>query len=123
MTPMEKESIIRMRNEGCGYSRIARELGLNENTVKTFCRRNKETAQNLCLCCGKPVTQNPGRKQKKFCNDVCRQKYWNAHLNDVRRKSMNGLVCAECGKTFYAYGYRKYCCHKCYITDRFGGAE
>ena len=56
-------------------------------------------------------------------DDVCRQKYWNVHLNDVRRKSMNGLVCAECGKTFYAYGNRKYCCHECYITDRFGGAE
>ncbi len=40
MTIQEKENITKRRKDGCSYSQIARRLSINENTVKTFCRRH-----------------------------------------------------------------------------------
>lgn len=125
-----------MRKEGCSYAAIAKELNVNENTVKTFCRRNgltgavaempspdfQNAAEKPCQCCGKPVIQYPGRKEKKFCSDACRNRWWNSHLNEVRRKAMYEYRCPHCGRAFCTYGNRnrKYCSHECYIADRFG---
>ena len=39
MTEEQKTRIASLRGEGYGYVRIARTLGLSENTVKSFCRR------------------------------------------------------------------------------------
>ena len=38
-------------------------------------------------------------------------------------EAKNTCCCKQCGKPFTAYGNkgRKYCCHQCYIVDRFGG--
>jgi len=67
--------------------------------------------------------QTEGRKEKKFCSDRCRNKWWNSHLSEVKRKAMYEYTCPNCKKTFMAYGNRnrKYCSHECYINDRFGG--
>ena len=40
MTTDQKNKIAEMRKSGMGYLKIAQALGLNENSVKTFCRRN-----------------------------------------------------------------------------------
>ena len=40
VTVEEKNSIIRLRKVGQGYSTIAATLGLSKETVKSFCRRN-----------------------------------------------------------------------------------
>jgi len=40
MTQQQKEKIIKMRRGGFSYSRISTALGISENTVKSFCRRN-----------------------------------------------------------------------------------
>ena len=79
--------------------------------------------EHQCLCCGTPVAQNAGRKEKKFCSDKCRNKWWNAHLDKVDRRVIREVTCAGCGKTFSVYGQaaRKYCSHACYIRHRFGG--
>ncbi len=138
MTNEQKNRISSLRKEGYSYSQVAQELGINENTVKTFCRRNGLTGdagkmpepvfqgitQKPCRQCGKPVTQYPGRKEKKFCCDACRNKWWNSHLGQVKRKAMYEYTCPSCGSTFYAYGNRnrKYCSHECYVEARFGGA-
>ena len=137
MTNEEKSRIVKMRGDGIGYKKIAQTLGLSEGTVKTFCHRNglagtgldapeKASAsilQKPCRYCGAMVVQIPGRKEKKFCSDECRNSWWNRHLSETKRKSMTEYVCPACGKTFSAYGKRnrKYCSHECYITDRFGG--
>ena len=131
MTNEQKMMISSLRAEGMGYGSIARKIGISENTVKSFCRRSgqqpepvqQETAEHKCLCCGVPVKQNTGRKEKKFCSDKCRNKWWNAHLDRVDRRAMREVTCANCGKTFSVYGStaRKYCCHECYIEHRFGG--
>lgn len=133
MTDEQKEQIMKLRERGMGYIRVAQALGLSENTVKSFCRRNKLTdqvkqeklADHFCLYCGMAVAQKPKRKEKKFCSDTCRAKWWNAHQDSLNRKSASMYACLHCGKAFlkYAYSQRKYCCHACYIAERFKGGE
>lgn len=132
MTDAQKRQIGNLRDAGYGYKKIAEQMDLSENTVKTYCRRHGlggtrvmqgSIKKNVCLCCGVPVEQNPGRKEKKFCSDKCRNKWWNSHLDKVERKANYEFVCPHCKKLFIAYGNknRKYCSHECYIADRFGG--
>lgn len=134
MTDQQKTQTIRLRGEGFGYSKIAVMLGLSDNTIKSFCRRNGLTGmvgyqrkgskqEHFCPTCGLPVKQNPGRKEKKFCSDRCRNRWWNTHLDQVNRKALYEYECVYCGKPFVAYGNanRKYCSHECYVNDRFGG--
>lgn len=132
MTDAQKIQIGNLREAGLGYKKIAEQMGLSENTVKTYCRRHglggKMAEQgtvdmDVCLCCGVAVKQNPGRKKKKFCSDKCRNKWWNANLDKVNRKAVYEYECPHCKKPFTAYGNanRKYCSHECYIADRFGG--
>ena len=136
MTKNEKEQVDRLRREGLGYKKIAQIIGVSDNSVKTYCRRKGKdevfqeivapmpgTVHRECLCCGKEVLQTAGRKEKKFCSDRCRMKWWNSHLDLVKRKAMYEFTCPCCGKQFTAYGNanRKYCSHACYIEDRFGG--
>jgi len=126
MTSSEKMQATILRDNGWGARRIARELGLSENTVKSYFRRHesqvaKET--HKCKYCGKPVQQDPHRKEKKFCSDACRMKWWNSNTDLVKRKAIYEYICQQCGKPFTAYGNskRKYCSHACYIQARFGG--
>ena len=51
-------------------------------------------------------------------------RWWNSHLDLVKRKAIYHFTCPTCGREFTAYGnaHRKYCSHSCYIEDRFGGA-
>ena len=131
MTDRQEEQVRRMKAGGCGYVKIARELGLSENTVKSFCRRkglngDADTVggdKRSCLCCGAQIRQNPGRKEKKFCSNRCRNKWWNSHLDRVNHKAIYEFTCLHCKKPFTAYGNagRKYCSHACYVADRFGG--
>lgn len=134
MNTMQKEQIRILRLQGTGYSKIAQSLGLSENTVKSFCKRNnlggvaaailqKDTeGQTFCKNCGNSLVQKQGSKPKKFCCSECRTSWWNSHLDSVNKKAVYSLVCIECGKTFESYGNknRRYCCHPCYVIGRFG---
>ena len=132
MTEEEKTAIADYRRNGCGYKKIGQLLGVSENTVKTYCRRNglsgyatsrHITDKNICKWCGAKIRQTPGKKTRKFCSDSCRNHWWNSHLYMVERKANYNFVCPVCGKRFVVYGNknRKYCSHACYIKDRFGG--
>lgn len=121
MTDKQKNTIIRLRNDGVTFSKIAKEVNLSINTVKSFYRRSNK--DNLtCLYCGKPIVQLKGTRQKKFCSDNCRAKWWTLHGCDEQRNSVYNFTCEYCGKPFRAYGnsHRKYCSHHCYIQSRFG---
>ena len=136
MTTDEKNRIVNMRRDGRSLTEIADALGLSRNTVKSFCRRNgltvdmpeliitDEPCEKPCQFCGQPVMQSPGRREKKFCSDTCRTKFWNAHIGKIKRDAMQEYRCPACGGIFYAYDnrHRKYCSHECYIEARFGGA-
>ena len=131
MTGEQKALVSNLRANGVGYGTIAKRVGLSENTVKSFCRRNgipdmapvKSTEIHKCRLCGATVPQIPGRKEKKFCSDACRNKWWNTHLDLVDRRATREVTCQYCGKMFLVYGKRerKYCSHACYISHRFGG--
>ena len=69
MTDYERSRIVALQSEGYGYKRIAKELDLSVNTVKTFCRRRtaaKSDGKVRCLYCGSIVEQTPQRKKKKY---------------------------------------------------------
>lgn len=137
MTDTQKSQIVKLREMGMGYTAIAKTLGISENTVKSFCRRNKLNGVaaaskkskplfdglHFCHFCGKEVAQNPGRKKKKFCSDKCRNKWWNSNLDKVNRKAIYSFECLNCKNPFTAYGNskRKYCCLECYANRNKGG--
>ena len=136
MNRQQKTEIASLRAQGYGYTRIAQAMGLSKNTVKSFCKRSNLSGAALkaapeapppsyCHECGKAITQTPGRKEKKFCSDECRHRWWNAHPEKITRKAFYSYTCAGCEREFTAYGnsHRKYCCHACYIADRFKGGE
>lgn len=133
MTDEQKMQITSLREEGNGYKKIAQILGVSTNTVKSFCQRKNISgvtvpvtgSESQCQCCGKAIKQMPGRKQRKFCSDPCRMKWWNSHLDQVQRKANYDFICPVCKKPFTSYGNanRKYCSHECYIEDRFGGGS
>ena len=104
-----------------GYQRIAEQLGLSPNTVKSHLQRHPPQ-RNLVLCnhCGEPVPQSRGRKPKLYCNDKCRMAYWNSHQDEVNKQALYTLVCKHCGKEFVSYGNRnrKYCSRLCYANAR-----
>ena len=123
MTDAQREKIIGLRTNGLGCKKIAQEMGLSENTVKSFCRRMTaakpeatKMGDSVCECCGKPVEQILGRKKRRFCSDSCRTKWWNKHTHLMKANA----VCAHCGKPFHGRKDRKYCSHACYMADRFG---
>lgn len=131
VTDEQKEKISYFRKMGRGYASIGKELGISKNTIKSFCRRNGLAAADLsrtasvdrCRECGVEITQQPKRKKKIFCCKACRERWWTAHADQIRQRAIYEFRCANCGKSFTAYGNckRKYCSHACYIADRFGG--
>ncbi len=127
MTDLQKEQIKAMRSQGIGYVKIGLALGISNNTVRSFCRRNgmdgnAEKTVNRCKQCGKAIKEKPKQKPRTFCSDTCRTAWWNSHLDCVDRRAVYRFVCTACGKPFTAYGnqHRKYCSHACYIAGRFG---
>lgn len=134
MNQLTQTKIIQLRNQGLGYTKIAQQLNMSVNTIKSFCRRNNVTISNgkgieldnktKCEYCGTSIQQINGRKVKRFCCSKCRNKWWNTHLHLVKRKAIYNYKCLNCKKNFEVYGNknRKYCSHECYIEHRFGGA-
>lgn len=136
MNDTQRQQIEKMREDGYSYGKISQTLGISTNTIKTYCKRHGlggvvatpapiDAEGHFCLCCGIPVVQTSGRKEKRFCSDRCRNKWWNSHLDQVQRKANYEYICPCCKKPFTAYGNknRKYCSHECYIEDRFGGGS
>jgi hypothetical protein len=120
MNNEQRRRAAEMRKQGLSGGAIARELSLSVNTVKSFLRR-REAKKLLCRNCGEPLTQIPKRKPKTFCSAECRLTWWKSHREQMNGKAFYRFTCAYCGREFESYGNktRKYCCHPCYIKDRF----
>lgn len=138
MTGEQKELILQLRAGGLGPAEISRRTDVPKNTVKSFLKRNStpvsvpvkaevQESADSCRECGRPIIQNPKTKQKIFCCDACRVKWWSKHRNELSRSAsaVYTFKCRNCGRMFQAYGnsHRKYCSHACYIADRYGGGR
>ena len=133
MTEDQEKQITNLRNAGLGYTAIASRLGFTTMSVRAFCKTHglmgrrshapgmRNTAPGHCKTCGKELNHTTGKKKKQFCSDRCRMDWWNAHPDQEKRKAYYTFTCAFCGDEFTSYGNanRKYCCHECYIYDRF----
>lgn len=120
---MENNKIKELILKGYGYKRIATELSLSPNTVKSYIKRNPMDSLvseqlSVCLCCGKKLVHTPGKKKKKYCSVICKDKWKNNH--SVKKDGKLRLNCEFCGKVFYAYPSRKtrYCSRDCYDKVR-----
>lgn len=120
MTENESRQIQILRAKQFTCAQIADETGLPVNTVKSYLRRHPVSAQSVCLQCGKPVTQTPHRKKKKFCSDRCRLRWWNEHPERITHRVVQTKTCLYCGAEFIAHQNekQKYCSRKCYNLAR-----
>ena len=137
MTDQEKVNVRRRRERGESYGAIAKIMGLNVNSVKSFCRREKiqvgvitvtdsddspelidEQAiplttkqKRLCELCGEPVLVL-SRQANCFCSDS-RIKYWRGS----RKSYATEHTCQTW--SYLRKKDRNYCSHNCYINHRF----
>ena len=119
-----------LRQEGYSFGQIAKELGVSSSTVKSWCyRTSKEplciapaVSQDKCPQCGGNLPDSKF-KARRFCSDACRAKYWQAHSEQINRRTAVKGICPVCHKSFqdYAHRHRKYCSHACYIAARYHG--
>lgn len=117
MTNEQKNQILALREQGCGYAAIAKITALSINTVKSFCRRNGLMATSAaeatpaCPFCGDALEQRAKAKPKRFCSEGCRRAWWRAHSAAGVKKAYYQKVCAYCGKPYTVYGRQesKYC--------------
>ncbi len=135
VTAYQERRIRELRQRGVGYRTIAAELGISRDTVRNFCTSHalsgvaadQSFAPNVCPCCGGEIVQQHRGRPRRFCSDACCRKWWAAHPDAIRQnpEAQRRLKCAYCGKAFTVYGNppRRYCCHNCYIRDRFWRAE
>lgn len=112
MTNEQKQKIYQLKNAGKNITEISRELDISRNTIKSYLRRNND--ESYCPVCGMVLFHQPHKKKKKFCSDKCRMTYW--RNNNTKTDTMIPIICAGCGKKFYAYKSknRKYCSALCY---------
>ncbi len=123
MNKIQADKILKLREEGYGYKRIAIELSMSVNTVKSYCKRNpiRAVPVNSCRSCGIILNDVRKRRTMQFCSNKCRMAWWNKNAEGNGRAS---YVCNVCGRVFLAYKSRtrKYCSRVCYgISKRKGG--
>lgn len=132
------EQITSLRLKGLGYKSIALVLGISRENVRYYCKTHglngtadlvklnfSEHKNNpeVCKHCGKKIERLPRSGKKLFCSESCRRAWWREHPEEAKHgeNATYECECSYCKRTFYSYGNkdRKYCCHDCYIQDRF----
>lgn len=124
MTNYEIQQIRALQCQGLGYRRIAAMLNLSPNSVKSYCQRHPlkpaVKADGYCKQCGSPLTFVVGKKKRQFCSDRCRQIWWNAHREEVNKRTFHERNCLQCGQRFSVYGRtaQLYCSRRCFAASR-----
>lgn len=119
LTSRQKQRVGLLRRHGLGYKRIAAMTGLGRDAVRSWCIANSiepevsEPDGPVCAWCGARIN---GRA--RFCSPSCRHKAWRDGLSE---REDNVRACAYCAKVFHLSDKpaQKYCCHACYVRDRF----
>lgn len=116
---MDKIKICELRMNGYGYKKIASELGISVNTIKSYCRRhNIQAKQDKCKMCSAVIEYTSKTRKKRFCSDKCRYAWWNNQRTAV--KGGFSTQCLYCGKEILSFKSknRKYCSRECYAKAR-----
>ena len=87
MNTAQKQRIEQLRSMNLSYAKIADALGVSENTIQSFCRRNSlggvrrlnEISLRLCAQCAAPLEVAAGNRKRRFCSVKCHNDWWNAH--------------------------------------------
>lgn len=97
---MEKiDEIIALKENGLKNDEIANKLNIPVGTIKSrlfrYKNKNRDKTNVLnfsevsfdkhCRTCGKEIKSIAGKKEKQFCSDYCRVKYWRMQKNDKKR--------------------------------------
>lgn len=121
MTKNEISNINLLRSKGWGYKRIATELGISPNNVKSYIKRHPdiESFEPRCENCGEILTITDPTKGKRFCSDACRMLWWKQHPDLMRHNRLYPHICEQCGASFSTprKGTR-FCNRKCYADFR-----
>lgn len=123
MTSVQHQQIESLRASGQSYAQIARTLGIPVSTIKSFYSRRSPAAiavqKHVCKQCGAPIEQKNKSNPRLFCCDKCRA-LWRYHNIVKASRAKYPMICPACGSSFLAVTKtQKYCCHTCYINDRF----
>ena len=107
-----KDEIKKLREKGLGYKKIAVCLNVSANTVKSICRREGLEKLDIedfdtCKVCGEKLTHLNGKKQKKYCSDACRMKWWKNNQDKMNRKAFSTYLCKCCKREFRSYSNNK----------------
>jgi hypothetical protein len=123
----DKRKILELKQMGYGYKKIAKELNLTLSVVRYACSKISEDDPlgGNCEQCHIQMKSTKGRKDKRFCSDKCRWKWWNQHQGELNKRAFYTHKCRFCNKEFtvYAVKERNYCCHECYIKDKINKRE
>lgn len=111
---VNKNEIIKLKEEGYSYNQIASKLGMPLGSVKSIINRSLMVKKlcvksDCCVNCGKAITQNKNRT-RKFCSDSCRRAYW-------VKKSNKTSICPCCNREFVSSSRNSqiYCSRECYL--------
>lgn len=120
MTTEQKQTILKLHDDGKGYGEIAKITGISKNSISTYFKRQRKKKIDNCLFCGKPLIQTKGHRQKLYCNDYCRRNDW-IKKNQTSIKRIEHK-CKCCGKTFYGYEsqHPSFCSRDCFYNFRRG---
>ena len=118
MTDIEKITIDALAANNVPVAKIAEQVGISRNTIKSYLQRKK--AADVCLNCGAVLKHFPHHKKKKFCSDKCHMHYWNTHPQEMALKKAIIIKCEHCGKDVLSYRKkaRRYCSRACAVEGR-----
>jgi predicted nucleic acid-binding Zn ribbon protein len=114
-----KEQIIKLKSEGKSYREISSFLSIPLGTVKSTISTASRKGPHKCLNCGKEIPEVGTKRNKKFCSDKCRLKWWKEHPTTHAKKSRENKVCEYCGREFDAYSHKgaRFCSRACYLAE------
>lgn len=104
-------------------------MNISRDKVRNFCKaqgldgygksniksEEDKVIRDLCKNCGRRINQKPIKGRPKiYCYKDCKKEW------EVKHLTLYQHLCYYCGKKFEIKSKSAdFCCHKCYIRDRF----